>query len=90
MINEPITLPRIELIAPNVTKLFLPNLTLFYSYETVVGFKGRDGKYYFTNERYTNTTSAHMTKHFGSEKKERVSPELFAEKLEIELSSVYK
>jgi hypothetical protein len=90
MINEPITLPRIELIAPNVMKLFLPNLTMMYSYEECVGFKGRDGKYYYSAEFHSKTSSKHLSQYFGSEKKERVSPELFAETLEIELNSVYK
>jgi hypothetical protein len=90
MINEPIRLPKIEVIAPNVCKVYLPTLTLMYSYETVVGFKGGNGKVVFTSERYTNTTSKHLTTIFGSEKKERLDPEVFAELLEKELDRVFK
>lgn len=91
MKNEPTRLPKIEVIAPNVTKVYLPGgLVLFYSYEEVVGFRATDGERVFSSEFHSKTSSRHLSDHYESEKKERVDPEIFAERLEKELSIIFK
>jgi hypothetical protein len=90
MNQEPLRLPKIEIVAPNVTKLYLPGgLTLYFSYEECVGFRSNDERV-FSSEFHSKTTSKHMTAHFQSEKKERVAPEIFAEKLEKEFDKLFK
>lgn len=81
-------LPDIEIPAPNTMKLFLPGLTLYYSYETCVGFNNK-GIRIFTSEKYSNTTARHMTGVFNAAKEDRVSPEEFKEKLENALAEVF-
>lgn len=90
MKQKPIRLPEIEIVAPHVTKLFLPGgLVLFYSYEECVGFRSNDERV-FTNEFHSKTTSRHMSEHFQSEKKDRVEPEIFSDKLEKAFDELFK
>ena len=80
--------PKIELTASNTTKVFLPSLTMFFSYETCVGFRSNEHGYVFTATAYSNTTAKHLTA-FGSEKADRVPQAEFDVKLQEALKATF-
>lgn len=52
---------QIETIGPNQTKIITNTGCIFFSYNTPVAAR-IDGKYYRTEERFSNTTSKHINK----------------------------
>jgi hypothetical protein len=82
-------LPDINIPATNCLKVFLPGLTLFYSYETCVGFNAK-GIVMFTNQSYSQTTARHMSGVFGASKEDKVSPEKFKYELERALAGIFQ
>lgn len=57
---------KIEKVSTNVTKVFLPEWTVLFSYNTpVAAMEISTGKYYRTSEFHSVTTSKHINQWLG-------------------------
>ena len=84
-----VTVPSLEVSAPNTAKVYLPTLTMFFSYTTCVGFRSNKHGYVFTDKTYSNTTARHMKSVFMCNKEDKVPHEEFEAKLQEALWEVY-
>ena len=63
---------RIEPLEPNVTKVVLNDLVLFYSYKTVIGFRYKEDEHWLQGD-WSHTTCKHL-KSLGAPKDEDRTP----------------
>lgn len=64
---------RIKQIASNMTVLYRDGIEVLFSYQTPVAvFDEKNGQYFRTETKYSQTTSRHINKWLGSVKAETV------------------
>jgi hypothetical protein len=68
---------QVEVLGTNQTSLFLPNATVFLSYETPVAVYDRNQHAYFrTDQFWSNTTSKHINRWLGGREAQKVSQDV--------------
>lgn len=68
----------------NSLKMSIAGLEVYFSYETIIAFRGRNGLRVIKNQWQT-TTGKHLNWIDGGNKKERLEPEQFGKELDAEL-----
>mgnify|MGYP001583290330 CR=1 FL=1 len=57
---------KLEMLGPNAHELTTKDFTVLFSYNTPVAFcRHKDGLYYRTREKHSNTTQKHITQWLG-------------------------
>lgn len=72
---------ELEKLGPNVTKVYLADRTVLFSYETPVAVFS-DGRWHITEEFHSKTTSKHINQHCTDHPKHpnvKVTPERIVE-----------
>ena len=82
--------PEIQSEGPNQTTIFLPGVTLFYSYETIIGYSTPETGRVLTENIYSQTTGKHIN-HLDPHKKYPRQPRpVFETQLSYILQGVLK
>ena len=76
-----LTKPNLVQYKPNLTKIELKHLTLYFSYSECIGFQIDNNEPVFSENIWSLTTAKHLN-FLGSKKEDRLPREQFLERLE--------
>lgn len=80
--------PKLVSHGPNAHTVYLANAELYFSYNTLVGFRA-GSEVYASNRAYSRTTTGHMNKHFNLSGADRADPDTLTNLLDNILGDWY-